>query len=173
MRFRPVLAILAAGAIGMTTLPAHAADDFGAPIVDQRFNNGEVGYIHLTWGGADLGARTRTTSNRPMDADCRFVVEAGLTSAITVDVVAVGEAGIVPDGANTITPAGTKVECKITLGNGVNQTIVAAGAGPAGTARGRFTFTNYQSPITLCSRPSVLWSDGLYQERATWECVTS
>lgn len=173
MRLRRL--VLAACAVAATSLvtPAHAdpvEEDFGPAIVDFRYNDGEVGVIQLAYGPAGGSRVDGPPQGRPMTADCNFAIEPTVNSSIiTVDVVAHATAGV----DAPVFPAATGVTCTITLGNGVTRSVAAAGPLAAGSAAGRFTFTNFQAPITLCSTPNVLWSDNVFQRAATPVCKTS
>ena len=173
MRFRRL--VLAACAVAATSLvtPAHAdpvEEDFGPAVVDFRYNDGEVGVISLAYGGPGGSRLDGPPQSRPMSADCNFAIEPNVnSSAITVDIVATATAGA----DAPVYPAATGVTCTVTLGNGQTRSVAAAGPTAMAVARDRFTFTSFQSPITLCSTPNVLWSDNVFQRASVPVCKTS
>jgi hypothetical protein len=177
MRFRTLLSAAVVTAAVATMAPAHAEETiyFGTPLVDQRYNDGESGFIALAFGPGDLGSKLRTSSsNRPMGADCDFVIEPSVnSSAITIDVVGHATAGVVADGA--IIPASTGVECTVRLGNGTLLTPPVEAADPGAVAVGAQHYvvaTGFASPITLCATPSVHWSDNKFQTSPSPYCKT-
>lgn len=170
MRFRSMLSAFAVAATVVTSLPAHAADEteiqFGTPIVDFRYNDGEVGTVALAFGPS--ATRRSGSTERPTQSDCTFATEASVgTSAVTLDIVAYAYASPFVDSAgNAAAPVSVGVKCTVTDGAGHSFTVNAALPGAAGTATGRHTFVQYSTPVTVCSIPTVHWSDNVVQTKA-------
>lgn len=154
------MAVVAIAALG-SPVAAHA-EDFGQPDIQQAYNDGEQGVITLAYG------LSGTHAGRHMSSDCNFVLLPAVnTSTVQVLIEAHAEA----DASDpTITPAAVGVKCDVVTVDGT-QTVLAARPGAVGVASNVVTIR--LAPITLCSTPSVLWSDDLYQQAAAPVCKSS
>jgi hypothetical protein len=144
---------------------AHA-DDLGEPDFEQSFNNGDVGFIALAYGVGAGG--TFSTPGRSLNAECNFVLLPAANSS-TVSVLV--EAHATANSNNPeVSPAATGVTCDVITPN-ESHSVQAARPGAVGVASQIVTIR--LAPITLCSTPSVLWSDNLYQIAAAARCRAS
>jgi hypothetical protein len=154
------LAVAAVAVIGGPTA-AHA-DDLGQPDIEQSYNDGEQGFIDLAYGlGAAAGARA-------LNADCNFVLLPAVNSS-TVQVLVEAHATAQSNNPD-VSPAATGVVCDIVT---PLETKSVMAARPGAVAVATSIVTIRLAAITLCSTPSVLWSDTVYQVASAPRCKAS
>lgn len=182
MRFRTVLCAAAAVATVMTVAPAHAEDSigYGTALVDKRYNDGDLGFVNLTFA-PDIANRSNRT-DRPVKSECHFYLTAERPDSTHVTVNVETDVNAYPfidtnDEKIVVRPVSVGVKCVVTMGgtNGTDTligTVESAGESAAHADANQFHDVAIQSPIRVCSYPTVHWSDNKVQVSTTGFCIT-
>ena len=166
MRVRKMALIAALLAVS-TVQPATAAE-----YQKNGFNNGEVGFVSLTWG-LSLTAETDSTddvADGKVHAECEFY-EQGRPSSNDVIVVLEGHAHAEPDGLNRATSVG--LECELRLEDDDSVVVASSNASNEGSQYVQAPPTIVASSsdsYTVCTKTTVHWADNTVTENTEFEC---
>ena len=167
MRARKMALIAALLAVS-TVQPASAAD-----YQKNGFNNGEVGFVSLTWGlGVEAGADTMgfpDVADGKVHAQCEFY-EQGRPSSNDVLLVLEGHAHAEPDGANRATSVGLECELRDEETGDVVASSEASNEGSQYVQAPPTVVASSSDSYTVCTKTTVHWADNTVTENTLFEC---